>query len=68
MRAHGTGFSESFGDRAFERFARAGAGRTGVGAGLGLAIVRAVAHAHGGVAVVEDAEPGACVRITLPVA
>ncbi len=66
VRDHGTGFPEDFGGRAFERFTRAETGRTGTGAGLGLAIVQAVALAHGGSVDIEDAEPGARVRITLP--
>ena len=37
------------------------------GAGLGLAIVRATAHAHGGQAWLEDAEPGLRAAVRLPV-
>jgi signal transduction histidine kinase len=44
----GPGFPEQFLPRAWERFARADAGRTEDGAGLGLAIVRAIAELHGG--------------------
>ena len=44
----GAGLPAEFGDRAFERFTRADASRTGGGAGLGLAIVEAIARAHGG--------------------
>ena len=36
------------------------------GAGLGLAIVRATAHAHGGQAWLEDAEPGLRAVVRLP--
>lgn len=44
----GPGFPEDFIASAFERFARAGSGRSGGGAGLGLSIVAAIAEAHGG--------------------
>jgi two-component system OmpR family sensor kinase len=44
----GPGFPPEFLPRAWERFARADAARTGDGVGLGLAIVRAIAAAHGG--------------------
>jgi len=66
VRDHGPGFPPGFADRAFERFARPDAGRSGGGAGLGLAIVDAIARAHGGSAVASDADPGARVEIVLP--
>jgi signal transduction histidine kinase len=44
----GAGFPPEFIDRAFERFSRADAARTGGGSGLGLAIVEAIARAHRG--------------------
>lgn len=44
----GPGFPEAFLPVAWERFARADAGRTEDGAGVGLAIVRAIAERHGG--------------------
>jgi two-component system, OmpR family, sensor kinase len=68
VRDHGPGFPPGFAGRAFERFARADAGRSGGGAGLGLAIVDAIARAHGGAAAVAAAEPGARVTVTLPAA
>jgi signal transduction histidine kinase len=44
----GPGFAPEFLPRAFERFARADAGRTAGGTGLGLAILQVIARAHGG--------------------
>ena len=66
VRDHGPGFPAEFATRAFERFARPDAGRSGGGAGLGLAIVDAIARAHGGSAAAAPADPGALVTITLP--
>jgi two-component system OmpR family sensor kinase len=66
VRDHGPGFPPGFADRAFERFARPDAGRSGGGAGLGLAIVDAIARAHGGSVVTSGADPGARVEIVLP--
>ncbi len=68
VRDHGPGFPPGFADRAFERFARPDAGRSGGGAGLGLAIVDAIARAHGGSTAAAAADPGARVTITLPAA
>jgi two-component system OmpR family sensor kinase len=66
VRDHGRGFPPGFAERAFERFARPDAGRSGGGAGLGLAIVDAIARAHGGSAAAAAADPGARVTIALP--
>ena len=57
-------------DRVFERFARAEGDRSTIrGTGLGLAIVRAVAEAHGGSAIVRDADGGgALFEVDLPAA
>jgi hypothetical protein len=63
----GPGFPADFLPRAFDRFARAEAGRTdGTGTGLGLAIVAAIVDAHGGT-VSADNRPagGAVVRVEL---
>ena len=46
----GEGFPAEFLPRAFERFTRADAARTGGGAGLGLALAAVIAKAHGGAA------------------
>jgi heavy metal sensor kinase len=63
----GPGFPPEMLERAFERFARADAGRTSEGAGLGLAIVQAIATAHGGMASAHNREEGGAeVSITLP--
>ena len=66
VRDHGGGFPPGFADRAFERFARADAGRSGGGTGLGLAIVDVIARAHGGSAQATPARPGARVELVLP--
>ena len=67
VRDAGSGFSPAFLPRAFERFSRADAARTGGGAGLGLAIVAAIARAHGGEAHAANRPGGgADVWITLP--
>ena len=57
----GPGVDSAFARRAFERFSRADAARSGDGAGLGLAIVRAVAVAHGGEARLEPRPGGGAV-------
>jgi two-component system, OmpR family, sensor kinase len=61
----GPGFPSELAPRAFERFARGAATRTGSGAGLGLAIVRAIAEAHGGTATIVER---ATVRLHIPLA
>jgi signal transduction histidine kinase len=57
-------------ERVFGRFTRLDDARTRAGdtegAGLGLAIVRATAQAHGGQAWLEDAVPGLCAIVRLP--
>jgi signal transduction histidine kinase len=63
----GPGFPPGSLERAFDRFYRADAARTGPNTGLGLSIVRALARAHGGDAVAENLAPtGARVTVTLP--
>lgn len=63
----GTGFSDEFLGRAFERFSRASASNPDGGSGLGLAIVRTVARAHGGDAQATSRDGGgADVWLTLP--
>ena len=66
VRDEGPGFPPAFLPRAFDRFARAEASRTGEGSGLGLAFVHAVAAAHGGTAHAENTEDGAAVTLDLP--
>ena len=61
----GPGVPPELQERIFERFVRAGGDRGG-STGLGLAIVKAVAIAHGGDVVLEDAGPGARFVVRLP--
>jgi two-component system, OmpR family, sensor kinase len=63
----GPGFAPDFIDRAFERFSRGDASRSGEGTGLGLAIVEAIARAHRGSAHAANRDgSGADVWIELP--
>ena len=63
----GPGFPPGGTDRAFERFYRGDASRTGPGSGLGLSIVRELARAHGGTAIAENLVPrGARVSVVVP--
>ncbi|MGW3124072.1 ATP-binding protein [Streptomyces sp. NPDC001107] len=62
----GPGFSPEFLPRAFDRFARAEASRTGEGSGLGLAFVQEVVTAHGGTAHAENTERGSAITLDLP--
>jgi two-component system OmpR family sensor kinase len=67
VRDGGPGFPPGFLDQAFERFSRAGPGRSGGGAGLGLAIVRMIACAHGGEAYAANCvSGGADVWLVIP--
>jgi two-component system, OmpR family, sensor kinase len=62
----GPGFPDGFAEAAFEPFARAGGQDDSTGAGLGLSIVRAIATAHDGVVVADNApDGGARVQLTL---
>jgi signal transduction histidine kinase len=63
----GSGFLAQFLPRAFERFTRADAARTGGGAGLGLAIAAVIAKAHGGSAHAANRDgEGADVWLSIP--
>ena len=63
---HGPGFDPDFLPRAFDRFTRADAARTGGGSGLGLSIVAALAHRNGGQVDAANHAGGAMVTVTLP--
>ena len=65
VRDQGPGFAPEIAARAFERFSRGDAARTGGGSGLGLAIVQAVAQAHGGTVSIGPGS-GARVQLELP--
>ena len=63
----GPGFAPEFLGRAFERFSRPDAARSGHGTGLGLAVVESIAVAHGGRAQAINRERGgADVWIRIP--
>lgn len=63
----GPGFPAAFLPRAFERFSRSDASRSGGGAGLGLSIVDVIARAHGGSAYAANVPTGgADVWLRLP--
>ncbi|ALV37549.1 hypothetical protein AS200_39780 [Streptomyces sp. CdTB01] len=62
----GDGFAPEFLPRAFDRFTRAEASRTGEGSGLGLAFVRGVATAHGGGAYAENTGRGGAAGLDVP--
>lgn len=62
----GPGVSEEDRDKLLQRFFRAEASRTTPGNGLGLSLAAAVAHAHGGRVLIEDAMPGLRVIVCLP--
>ena len=65
----GEGFPDELLERAFDRFSRGDAARSGEGTGLGLAIVAAIADAHGGdVGARSPPAGGADVWISLPAA
>jgi two-component system, OmpR family, sensor kinase len=65
----GEGFPDDLVERAFDRFSRGDAARSGEGTGLGLAIVAAIADAHGGdVGARSLPAGGADVWISLPAA
>lgn len=65
VRDFGPGFPDGLTTSVLERFVRGA--RTGDGAGLGLAIVAAITQAHRGSVRIAGADPGAIVRITLPI-
>jgi signal transduction histidine kinase len=58
VRDNGDGFAHDFIPRAFERFARPDAARSGGSSGLGLSIVKAIAESHDGSAHVANLAPG----------
>jgi signal transduction histidine kinase len=67
VRDGGSGMPQEFEARAFERFTRADAARSGPGAGLGLAIVELIVHAHGGEPYIEHGATGFEIGMRIPV-
>jgi signal transduction histidine kinase len=68
VRDTGSGIPAADRERVFEPFYRGDRARTDAGAGLGLAICSAIVEAHGGRIWVGDADDGAAVCFTVPVA
>ena len=62
----GPGIPDAEKARVVERFYRGAASRDMPGVGLGLSLVAAVAHLHGGVLTLADADPGLIARIAFP--
>jgi signal transduction histidine kinase len=70
VRDNGDGLTTEFLARAFDRFARAQAARSGGGTGLGLSIVKTIAESHQGTAHIANADRGgtdAWISIPAPV-
>lgn len=63
----GPGVAEGDREKLFQRFFRADASRTTPGNGLGLSLVASAAHAHGGSAAIESADPGLAIIVKIPV-
>jgi len=59
----GPGIPEKEREKVFQRLYRLEASRTTKGSGLGLSLVKAVADLHCGSVVLNDNEPGLCVRV-----
>ncbi|HEX5011688.1 MAG TPA: HAMP domain-containing sensor histidine kinase [Planctomycetota bacterium] len=68
VRDAGRGIAPRDRERVFRPFERLAAASGTGGSGLGLAIGREIAVGHGGTARVEDAAPGACFVLELPLA
>ncbi|WP_336208014.1 HAMP domain-containing sensor histidine kinase [Nonomuraea sp. LPB2021202275-12-8] len=67
VRDHGKGIPPEAMPHVFDRFFKAGAGRTrSQGSGLGLAIARANAQLHGGTISVREQNPGTLFTVWLP--
>jgi signal transduction histidine kinase len=63
---NGEGVPEARRARMFDMFTRGGNGEETDGMGVGLAICRRIVERHGGRIWIEDADPGARIRFTLP--
>ncbi len=67
VRDTGPGIPESERTHVLQRLYRLQRSRTTPGSGLGLSLVKAVADLHGATLTLADAQPGLCVKLSIPV-
>jgi two-component system, OmpR family, osmolarity sensor histidine kinase EnvZ len=66
VRDHGRGIAAQDRERLMQPFVRGETSRQTPGTGLGLAIVQRTAQRHGGELILQDAAPGLCATLRLP--